>query len=942
MGDYELQDEIARGGMGVVYRAVQLSLQRPVAIKMILHGRWASADELARFRREAEAAARLDHPNIVPIYEVGECDGQPFFSMKLIQGRDLTHHRPRFLSAPRDAARLVAALAAAIHHAHQRGILHRDLKPQNILLDEEGKPQLTDFGLAKLVETEGSLTQRGTVVGTASYMAPEQARAEGPLTTAADVYSLGAILYDLLTGRPPFRGETPVETLFQVLHDDPPRPRAANPQVDRDLETICLKCLEKDPAQRYASAQALAADLDLWLEGRPIMARSVSAPERAWRWCERNPRLASAMTLVFVVITALTGFSLWSLYARYEDTRQALMKMVQAREETQDALARSRYEQARALAVTGPLGRRWQILQLVGEAETLRARTRAPGTQPVESKDHSPVLPQRHQLRSEAVAALLLTDARPRRPPTMCLDAQPALSLNAHWAVLPHQNGPTGQTTVALTDLGDGHSLSRFDDPLFHQATAFAVDNSGRLLAAFLDGPKQRMLLRDSAGQRVRELAWPSSPNPLPPGEEEGRKRGTTDPKHLPTTSFLWSSEMIFSSDGRDLTAVARDGRTQTVLLWTLAAPTKPCVLDSVAANTDMGQAVFLPDSSAILYPKSPTCIGFWDQAAGPKPDLKPPGSLIGNFALDGSGRILALPVQDPKQDQGTLVLWDFAQDKIVLQLTTPFSLKAAILAFHPRKPYLAVGTADGTLAVVDLALRRPILTLPAAHAGRVVYVRWAADGRDLVSWGMDRLLTCWELGETPLADLVIGPKPFQFAPRPDGRTLAILEEGQPHIRLVDRTTGLSPRALPGAVFQWPVYLRFDPSGTRFAAADRSHAIVWDVNTGQRIGRLEDEPDCEGLIDSLAFTSSMGCLAVVHDTTKPHLTVWNVLERRAVCRLDVDQDMDTSLLSADGQRLMVVQGEGRFGSPRLTVYEVSTRRQLLQRCCRVFPWVLLP
>ena len=225
LGDYELQDEIARGGMGVVYRAVQLSLQRPVAIKMILHGRWASADELARFRREAEAAARLDHPNIVPIYEVGECDGQPFFSMKLIQGRDLTHHRPRFLSAPRDAARLVAALAAAIHHAHQRGILHRDLKPQNILLDEEGKPQLTDFGLAKLVETEGSLTQRGTVVGTASYMAPEQARAEGPLTTAADVYSLGAILYDLLTGRPPFRGETPVETLFQVLHDDPPRPR---------------------------------------------------------------------------------------------------------------------------------------------------------------------------------------------------------------------------------------------------------------------------------------------------------------------------------------------------------------------------------------------------------------------------------------------------------------------------------------------------------------------------------------------------------------------------------------------------------------------------------------------------------------------------------------------------------------------------------------------
>ncbi|MBM3995264.1 MAG: serine/threonine protein kinase [Planctomycetes bacterium] len=273
-GEYELLEEIGRGGMGVVYKAWDKALNRHVALKMILRGMHASAEDLERFRSEAQAAGALAHPNIVPIFQVGEQDGQAYFCMKYVAGKTLAALMADQPLHPRDAARYMLAIARAVQHAHDNGILHRDLKPANILIDENDQPLITDFGLAKRVEGGQSLTGTGAILGTPSYMAPEQAEGTKHPTAACDIYSLGAILYELLTGRPPFLAASAVETLLLVRSEEPVRPRALNPQIDDDLEFICRKCLEKRPEHRYASAGKLADDLEAFLNGEPVSARS--------------------------------------------------------------------------------------------------------------------------------------------------------------------------------------------------------------------------------------------------------------------------------------------------------------------------------------------------------------------------------------------------------------------------------------------------------------------------------------------------------------------------------------------------------------------------------------------------------------------------------------------------------------------------------------------
>jgi serine/threonine-protein kinase len=346
---YEVEAVVGHGGMGIVFRARHLRLDRMVALKMLLFGACATPQDRARFQREAEAVARLKHPNIVQVYDVGDTDGRPYFTMELLEGGSLAQGLSGTPQPARQVAALVVTLAEAVHAAHQGGIVHRDLKPANILLTADGTPKVADFGLARHFEGEPALTLSGTRIGTPSYMAPEQVIGKaGMIGPAADIYGLGAVLYELLTGRPPFRGETAAETQRQVIHDEPVSPWRLNTNVPRDLATICLKCLAKEPQRRYASAAALADDLRRFGEGRPIRARPVGWDERIWRWCRRNPAVAALLVMALALAGLAVGGGFW-LERQEAERREETAR----REGQQSKAAEAVLEQAAALQKQG-------------------------------------------------------------------------------------------------------------------------------------------------------------------------------------------------------------------------------------------------------------------------------------------------------------------------------------------------------------------------------------------------------------------------------------------------------------------------------------------------------------------------------------------------------------------------------------------------------------
>jgi thiol-disulfide isomerase/thioredoxin len=377
-GDYELLGEVARGGMGVVFRAREKGLNRVVALKMILAGQLATPDEVRRFRQEAEEAGCLDHPHIVPIYRTGEHGGQHYFTMKLVEGGTLGERVDDYRGDPRAAARLVAQVAGAVHYAHQRGILHRDLKPGNILVDARGEPHVTDFGLAKHLGAGADDTRSGVIAGTPGFMSPEQAAGRRGLTVAADVYGLGALLHFLLAGKAPFQAASPMDTLTKVLHEEPVPLRRLNPKVDRDLETICLRCLEKDPRRRYDSAAALAADLGRWLAGEPIRARPAGALERAAKWVRRRPAAAALAGVLAAAALLLAGGG-WAVSARLDaalgQAREARGEAELARQEAEGRADELRRAQVSLQAALGQAED--QRRKAEGRAEDLRREREA-------------------------------------------------------------------------------------------------------------------------------------------------------------------------------------------------------------------------------------------------------------------------------------------------------------------------------------------------------------------------------------------------------------------------------------------------------------------------------------------------------------------------------------------------------------------------------------
>jgi WD40 repeat protein len=877
-GNYELLEEVGHGGMGIIYRARELTLNRVVALKLMLAGHFANAREVKRFRSEAEAAARLEHPNIVPIYEFGELEGRPFLSMRFVEGKNLADQLGGRPMNPRPAALLVRTLARAIHYAHQRGILHRDLKPANILLDAEGEPHVTDFGLAKCLDSNDGLTLSGAMLGSPNYMSPEQAAGHPErLTTAADIYSLGAILYELLAGRPPFCAATPLETMRKVMEESPPAPRTIHDSTDRELETICLKCMEKEPDRRYGSAEALAEDLERWLRHDPILARPIGTVGRIGKWTRRNPGTATLVLLCGLATMAfVAGQTVMSLRLSRANTRVAAANANLTR-----SLYEAQWGQADEAARTGERG------------EAIARFSHFLREDPMDGDAAARLL----SLLSTCNFPVLLLPPLVHEAPVRAMDFNEAGDRLAT---------ATSAGTARLWNIDSG----QLELELAHPAP---------LTHCLLCGDKSSCLLTISEEPHAR--LWDLATH---------RQLKDFQLGHLDSARVR--HRVIPSRDGH-LMALQTESNTVRVLstdsgLWIGTEMTSPAEIFPFALSA-AGRLAALGSSSEVALRRVDTGQQCFAAVALPSPPQELAFSEDGRWlACACKGKILvintATGAKEPEINADAYTLWFLGRTELLLmQPSRPDGPQLTLLDAHTGKeagpPYGQPdfdarwhgdllfsskelwGYFPSTLRLVDAATGL-FQAEPFIHEGPFCAAKLRHDGRVAATASQDRTVRIWSAEMQRAAPLTLsaGSEVYEARWSPTGnRILTGSGKGKgSELRVWDAATGESigaPISLEGRalVAQWA------PDGTRFGALSQRSAAIWDAETRQPLSLplVHGEP-----VTACAFSPDGELFATAAEDRT--IRIWNGHTGSPVCSPLVHSYAPLSMsFSSDGRRI---------------------------------------